>query len=714
MKLPQNLFASLPTRVVLSVIFLVILTVTVVGLPAILQTNAELERQTTARAESGAQVMALLIEAERAELSQATLLASSRPTLQSLLSETAIETGTVLEYLETLRHGIGVDGLLLCGQGRAFATGAEESMYGAGADQPGGACAVIEEKFLLSGSPVRAGAAWLVVQREMENLPESAGNWRILAGHRLDASMAEQMALQAGLDVILLVNKQPVAASLAELLRELPAGVSVDMNLEVSSPPGQPENFRLSVQETQLAGLEIAAALNLSEFEAASRQLTWRIGLGMAAAALAGSLLGVWAAGSVTRPLENLRRSAEGLRHGDLFTPVRTRSPLREIQQVTFALEEARAALQHSLSQLQHEKEWTAHLLDSIVEGIITLDRSGRVVFFSPGALRIFGLTEEQVLGRSLPDVIDAPGLAELLARIADSPQSPAQLSQFAYRRPGPSGIERTLSISTAHLQAPEAGGMAIVVRDVTEDERLHRLTGDFLANITHEFRTPLSALAAATELLVEQAVEERVGEDMQRMLDNLRLSILSLQTLTDNLLEGASIESGRFRVSPRPAGLQDTLETAAATMRPLVEKYGQVLQVVIAEGTPKWVSVDPVRTRQVLANLLSNAARFGREGGIVQLTARPADDVRFVKIAVSDQGAGLPESAGNGDMLFQRFARLSPAEGRAEAGAGIGLSVVRAIVEAQGGRAGAANNPAGGAIFWITVQAEASLEGEP
>jgi signal transduction histidine kinase len=221
---------------------------------------------------------------------------------------------------------------------------------------------------------------------------------------------------------------------------------------------------------------------------------------------------------------------------------------------------------------------------------------------------------------------------------------------------------------------------------------------GQFLGNITHEFRTPLSALAALTELLLDQA-PDLSPEELQELLASLHISVVSLQTLVDNLLESSSIEAGRFRVSPRPADLGNVIQDTARIMQPLLEKYHQHLVIDLPTNLPM-VLADSRRTMQVLNNLLSNASKFGLPDAEITIRAQVMQDMICVQVA--DQGPGIPPEFR--DHIFSRFAYTGVNHDNARAGAGLGLSVVKAIVEAQGGTAGVDPNPDGGSTFWFTL----------
>jgi K+-sensing histidine kinase KdpD len=174
---------------------------------------------------------------------------------------------------------------------------------------------------------------------------------------------------------------------------------------------------------------------------------------------------------------------------------------------------------------------------------------------------------------------------------------------------------------------------------------------------------------------------------------------VLNLQSLVDNLLESASFEAGHFHVSVRPYDLSDLIYDAVRTMRPLLEKYNQRLLIKIPETLPL-VNADPRRTVQVLVNLLGNASKYGPVDADILLNANLEDG--WVRVNVVDLGPGIPPE--QQDSLFRRFAHPGAGEAHIKVGAGLGLSVVKAIVEAQGGRAGVDQPSSGGTIFWFTI----------
>ncbi|MBN1666140.1 MAG: hypothetical protein JW862_03605, partial [Anaerolineales bacterium] len=239
---------------------------------------------------------------------------------------------------------------------------------------------------------------------------------------------------------------------------------------------------------------------------------------------------------------------------------------------------------------------------------------------------------------------------------------------------------------------------IALVFRDISEEEAVRRLLGHFLANVAHEFRTPLTALAASIELLMDQA-GDLSPDELRELLTNLHLGTLGLQTLVDNLLESASIEAGRFHVTPRASDLGQIIAEASQTMRPLLEKYGQHLVINLPVSAPL-VKADPRRIIQVLVNFLGNASKYGPPEAEIEIdvTTTPT----LARVAVADHGPGIP-AEGRRD-LFQRFVFPEKSSQTAQAGAGLGLSVVKAIVEAHAGQVGVEDRLGGGSVFWFSL----------
>ncbi|HZD55632.1 MAG TPA: ATP-binding protein, partial [Anaerolineales bacterium] len=259
---------------------------------------------------------------------------------------------------------------------------------------------------------------------------------------------------------------------------------------------------------------------------------------------------------------------------------------------------------------------------------------------------------------------------------------------------------EITLAVTSARLKPSDGGPsqLALVLRDITEEQAVQRLRSYFLANISHEFRTPLSALNASVELLLEE-IEELSLAEIAELLNSVHLSVTSLQTLIDNLLESTSIEAGHFRIHRRLADLNDVIGEAVRLVKPLLDRRQQSLALFEPAELPL-ANVDPTRLTQVLVNLLSNASKYSPMEDTIELAVENIGS-DALRVSVADGGPGIsPQDRAN---LFRRFVRLADRD-ETQYGVGLGLWVVKTIVEDHGGEVGVDNRRTGGAIFWFTI----------
>jgi PAS domain S-box-containing protein len=335
------------------------------------------------------------------------------------------------------------------------------------------------------------------------------------------------------------------------------------------------------------------------------------------------------------------------------------------------------------------------NLVRSMQEGIILIDEAGRVTYMNRGAELICGWKSSEVAGKYLDEVLPlAVRRSGLLDQIASSDKIPRinVLNQ--------GGDEITLAITRTMISSREGGPAqsALVFRDVTDEGAAQRLRSYFLANISHEFRTPLSALKASVELLLDE-IEELSKDETIELVKNLHYSVTGLQTLIDNLLESVSIEAGRFHIKRRPTDLNVLVGEAQKLMQPLLERRDQELVLDVPEGLPQ-VDADPMRLTQVLVNLISNASKYGPVDQPITLKVSQEND-NTLRVSVSDRGSGI--SIAERESIFHRFVRLDDKD-EAQYGVGLGLSVVKAIVESHGGRVGLDERPGGGSVFWFTL----------
>jgi K+-sensing histidine kinase KdpD len=219
---------------------------------------------------------------------------------------------------------------------------------------------------------------------------------------------------------------------------------------------------------------------------------------------------------------------------------------------------------------------------------------------------------------------------------------------------------------------------------------------------LAHELRAPLSSLSAASELLLND-LKVLESQQMRDMLQTIRDGTLWLQGLVENLVCAASIQAGRFRVQAEPLSLLDVVMNTQSIVMPLLLQKGQTLKLAATSNLPL-VLADRRWTRQAIVNLVANASKYSPAN--TPISVRVSERGGYVRIAVADRGPGLP--AGGTGQLFEPYYRGAQAAAADAGGMGLGLTIVKAVVDSHGGRIGAENRSKGGACLWFELVAEA------
>lgn len=320
-------------------------------------------------------------------------------------------------------------------------------------------------------------------------------------------------------------------------------------------------------------------------------------------------------------------------------------------------------------------------MLAATGEGVAVCDADGRVV----RANRAF----ERWTGRS--DVVGQP-----VATLFRDPNPREVLEATLVGRP----IQREAALGsrTARVSsAPFDGGAILLIRDLTSTRRLEGMRRDFVANVSHELKTPLTAIRGFAEPLLEGDVDDtRASEFLGRILANLD----RMQHLVDDLLDLTRIESGGWLPQPRDVEIGPVVEQVWRRLEPVAAGRSVVLNVE-AEGVR--VLADPEAADQIFANLIDNAVRYSPGGGTVTVRARPAEDDR-VRVEVSDEGPGIPSR--HQERVFERFYRVDAGRSRAAGGTGLGLSIVKHLVGSHGGRVGIDSELGRGTTVWFELPA--------
>jgi len=659
------------------------------GLPVILLINRQAASQAQLLLDQATLTTQAFLTSEQADLQNLALLTSQRPTLIRLLAEQ--DTVSLTGYLDTLRAGADLDLILICADGKEYQGIGEDISL----DE---LCRANSQ----SGYALFSSGDDLCLYTSVE-LKSADRVYNVTVGKRISLILTE---LQKETGLLYFLERQHQVIRSSDTAIELDQALKTELINKADLPGNAALNDRIFKLDSHQYILEIVEidsslniqlinALNVDDQIAIQQGLNRTLILALFLIVLIAFGLGVWQSQRISRPIVDLADAAGKFRQGNLDAPVSVQSSVLEISQLANTLEDARIALQHSMEQLQAEKAWIEHLLNSIVEGTLTLDAQNHITFASAGVSKIVERELDQIIGHKVDDIFVATE-----GEVAFSGQLPSAGQQTRVSIKLTNGQERLLSISKTNLIPPVASdaNRALVIRDVTNEEYIHRLLGDFMANITHEFRTPLAALEASSELLLDN-LPTLTQTETKDLLVSLNLGIINLQTLIDNLIEASSIEAGRFKVSIQSVPFEDILNEAQEIIQPLIERYELRLESTPI-NKPVLVMADQRRTVQIIVNLLSNAIKHSPASGLIRVNPILLDDK--LRVEVMDEGSGVPME--QRDVLFRRFSHLNTPNLRAKQGAGIGLSVVKAIVEAQQGEVGVADYPEGGSCFWFTL----------
>jgi signal transduction histidine kinase len=513
-----------------------------------------------------------------------------------------------------------------------------------------------------------------------------------------DAKYAEALSQQTGMRVRLvrlsnwLDNVEPAfkglhstALSRAEIVAE-----RIDARgLYASSTPV----FAATGEGIALLEVRLPASASDSAVAGFVRRLGWMV-LFLSVLAIGAALL---LARHIVRPLQSLAESATKLGRGDFSASIPVAGG-PETAALARTLEDMRRHLVELTATLRRREADAQAMLAGVVEGVFAVDANRNVRYLNPQAQRMLGLDAESTVGKFCGDVLK-PSLMKDGTRpcesacpiVAARERGQAQATEFLL---APDGSRRTVIITSARM----VDGLQVqVMRDETELEAVRRARDSILANISHEFRTPLAAQLASIELLQEN-LHGLSREQLEELVTSLQRGTLRLTRLIDNLLESVRIESGQLAIRQQSVHIVDILNDAAELVASLLPQRGQRLELDVPVDLPA-ITGDGPRLTQVFVNLLANANKFAPEGSVIRVGAISLDGT--VQAWVEDEGPGVIEDERG--SIFERFYRAADQEPEPR-GLGLGLWIVKSIVERHGGQVAAARTDTGRTRFSVTL----------
>ncbi|HEV8356714.1 MAG TPA: ATP-binding protein [Gemmatimonadales bacterium] len=380
--------------------------------------------------------------------------------------------------------------------------------------------------------------------------------------------------------------------------------------------------------------------------------------------ALVPGVLLAWAAGrSIARPLTETAEAARAIAAG--AEPRFPHSGIPDVEAMVGALRGMHEELDARFDALRRKQAETEALVNAMVEGVLSCDVRGRVLTANPAARRLLGYPADRAI----------PELQMLFHHKAAREAVDATLRGEKVPDREVLLDERTCLLSARPLPG---GGAVVVLHDLTDVRRLETVRRDFVANVSHELKTPLTSITGYAETLLTDRPDEPTS---RKFLETILTNSRRMQRLVDDQLDLSRIESGHWRPAPRRVAAEPALRDAWEAID-LPSRARHAFAVAVAPGAEA-LMVDPEALRQVLANLYDNARRYTPEGGRITAAAAPEDG--GIRVSVRDTGSGIGWD--HLPRIFERFYRADPSRSRAEGGTGLGLAIVKHLVEAHGGR---------------------------
>jgi len=401
-------------------------------------------------------------------------------------------------------------------------------------------------------------------------------------------------------------------------------------------------------------------------------------------ALIIGIVLAAVAGRSIAQPLHQITTAAHAIAAG---TPPRfPRSGVPDVDTLVHALREMHQELGNRFDALRHEQAESAALVDAMTEGVLASDGRGRIVRSNPAARRLLGYGDREKLP-DLPQLFRAKAARE----VVDAVLAGGTVQDREVELDG-----QTLLVSARPLPS---GGAVVVLHDLTRLRHLEAVRRDFVANVSHELKTPLTSISGYAETLIADATDPATT---RRFLETILSNARRMQRLVDDQLDLSRIESGSWQ--PDVTSLDSAMVISEAWSACAERAQANGVQFV-REIAPhaEQVTADGDGLRQVLVNLFDNAVRYTPPGGTVHCRVAPASG--GVEFLVRDTGAGIGRD--HLPRIFERFYRADPSRSRDEGGTGLGLAIVKHIVEAHGGTVAAESVLGTGTTirFWLPAR---------
>ena len=410
--------------------------------------------------------------------------------------------------------------------------------------------------------------------------------------------------------------------------------------------------------------------------------------------------LGLFTSRRISQPLQDMRRGAERFAAGDFYHRL-TIPDTVELASLAITLNRMAAQLAEQIAVITQQRNEQEAILESMHEGVLALDTQERVITVNRAAEGLLGVVATQAKGHLIQEVVRNVTLQRLAAAAMHSTESAT--ADIVLR----GSEERFLQATATALRDAQGQdiGVLVVLNDVTQLRHLENIRRDFVSNVSHELKTPITSIKGFVETLRDGALDNR--EYAERFLGIIARHAERLHAIIEDLLALSRLEQSdeSYDIPRSETTLTDVLQ--AAILDCAAKAEAQHVTVVPACAVELRATVNAPLLEQAIVNLLENAITYSNPDSCVWVSARQDDDMLVIE--VRDQGVGIPHA--HLDRIFERFYRVDKARGRERGGTGLGLAIVKHIAQVHGGQVAVVSTVGQGSTFTLYIPRDAKLE---
>ncbi|MFD0958336.1 two-component system histidine kinase PnpS [Paenibacillus chungangensis] len=436
----------------------------------------------------------------------------------------------------------------------------------------------------------------------------------------------------------------------------------------------------------------IRLAIHLDEVDRSVGQVTMVLVGGLLILFVVAALISYRIALSMTRPLEQITKVAKRIKNMDYRARVKVMKQ-DEIGELGTAINAMADSLQVQMGRIKQNENQLQSVLANMINGVVMIDANGKILLMNRRAEEVLGFSARELVGRHYSDAKQQYELSQIIKEAFQTRQHLKEEVTFYYPE------ERLLELNLVPISqaGQEFNGILLVLQDVSAIRRLERMRSEFVANVSHELKTPIAAVKGFAETLLGGAVkdEETASSFLKIIYDESE----RLNRLIGDILELSKIESRRVPLLFSPVELEGFVDKTLTLLEAEATRRGIQLHQKVESGL--FVEADEDRLRQIIMNLLSNGINYATEGGRVSIDIHALND-DLIRMKISDTGIGIPKK--DLPRIFERFYRVDKARSRSSGGTGLGLSIVKHLVELHKGTIAVESTVGVGTTFTIDL----------